>query len=66
MKNKVTSLTEFRQRKKPRTPEQTAEAAIRLILGNIPENLEEPLGFASGGDMSKILDECEKVDEKDD
>lgn len=52
---KLVSLTAVRQRKKKRTPEEAAQAAMRLILDKVPSNVQEPKGFASGGDMATVL-----------
>ena len=57
MKGKIVSLSLQRQKKKPRSPEEAAEAAARLILDRFPKDLQEPPALASGGDMSKILEE---------
>ena len=61
MTNKVEPISKMRNKKKPRTPEQIAEAAARTFLDKIPANLPEPDAFASGGDMSNIEKEkdCE-------
>lgn len=67
-KGNIVNLTGARLRKKPaRTPEEIAQAAIRLILDKVPPTVIEPQGFASGGDMTTILtdnfEDCEDHNE---
>lgn len=59
MKKKIINLTKERNKKKIRSPEESAEIAARTFLDKIPDNIKEPEALASGGDMSKILEESE-------
>jgi len=57
MSDKIKSLSAERNKKKPRSLESSVEAAARNFLDKIPDDLEEPESFASGGDMTKISEE---------
>ena len=59
MKKKIINLTKERNKKKNRSPEESAEIATRTFLDKIPDDIKEPDALASGGDMSKILEESE-------
>lgn len=60
MTKNITSLSKERKKKKKRSSEEAAEAAARLLLDKTPKGLKEPKGLASGGDMSRILEEEEE------
>jgi hypothetical protein len=63
MKNKIVNISKIRNKKRPRSPENAAEAAARTFLDKIPPNAKEPDAFASGGDMSKINEDKENEDD---
>ena len=56
MSKKVENLTEHRNKKKPRTIEESAKAAARRFRDMAPNEIEEPDGLASG-DMEKLLED---------
>lgn len=60
MKNNIVNLAKKRNRKKIKSPEDSAEISARRILDKVPKDLKEPEALASGGDMSKILEEEEE------
>lgn len=64
MSKKVIDLKKARNKKKQSSIDEIAEASARRIFDNIPDDLKEPEALASGGDMSKILEE-DSDEEKD-
>lgn len=63
MKDSIVSLTAEHQKRKPRTPAEIARANQRLFLSRVPKDLVEPELLASGGDMSKILEQADDDEE---
>ena len=59
MKNNVISLAKERHKRKPLTPAESVRIARRLFFDKIPEDVVEPESLASGGDMTKILEEVD-------
>ncbi|MGJ0428135.1 hypothetical protein [Methylobacter sp.] len=64
MSKKIIDLKKARNKKKQSSIDEIAEVAARRIFDNIPDDLKEPEALASGGDMSKILEE-DSDEEKD-
>lgn len=62
MKN-VVDIKKGRKKAKQQTPDEAVDSAIKRFIDDQPKDLEEPKGMASGGDMSRI---SEKEDEIDD
>jgi hypothetical protein len=65
MSKKVTSITEHKQRKKPVPTREVVRSMAQRLKKLSDEAPPEPKGFASGGDMSKILqEEDDREDER--
>ena len=59
MSEKVEDLRDHRRKKKPRTMKEAAQAAAQHIRNIEADKLNEPEGFASGGDMRKIIEQAD-------
>lgn len=65
MKGMSKKVEDIRDKNKPRTMEEAARRAAQRIRNVRADRLKEPEGFASGGDMRKILEEIEEDEDKD-
>lgn len=65
MTKKVESLSEHRNKKKPRSIEEAAKAAARRFRDNAPKDAEEPEALASG-DMKKFPENPDEYEKNDD
>jgi hypothetical protein len=55
-------MGDIRKKNKPRSMEEAARRAAQHIRNVGADKLKEPDGFASGGDMRKILEEKDDDD----
>ncbi len=65
MSKKVINLNKQRQKKKPRSLDEALDAGEKLFLDKLPNDLKEPEALASGGDMSKILEEDDEIEDEE-
>jgi len=65
MIDNIEDMRDHKRKKKPRTMKEAAQAAAQHIRNIGADKLKEPEGFASGGDMRKILEQADKDEDKD-
>lgn len=58
-------VDDIHKKAKPRSMEEAARRAAQHIRNIGADKLIEPEGFASGGDMRKILEEIDEEENKD-
>lgn len=64
MNRDVINLNRERQRRSPESIESIVDICARQIFDDLPKDLPEPKGLASGGSMNDILNEAKEVDDE--
>lgn len=64
MSDNIKDMRDHRRKKNPQTMKEAAEAAAQYIRNIGADKIKEPEGFASGGDMRKILEQADKDEDK--